>query len=346
MKIASANLRMASTHAASQRHEVSESLRMWAGGERPDFEGRTRSGMAAPKVQLSDAGKAAQETEAQVAKKDRDPTGDDPKVQLIRLMLEFLTGREIKVFDARELTAGQQPAEMPDPSPEAPRTAGYGVEYDRRESYSEAEKTTFSANGTVRTADGREIQFKIDLAMERSYREESQASLRLGDAVRKKDPLVLNFSGTAAQLTDTRFQFDLDADGQTDLINFVGPGSGFLVLDRNGDGKANDGSELFGPATGDGFTELAGFDGDHNGWIDENDAIYRDLRVWTKDAQGNDRLTSLKEAQVGAISLLKVSTPFDINDHANGMQGQMRSSGVFLHEDGKAGTIHQIDLTV
>ena len=344
MRITSANLQMAATHAASQRHEVSESLRMWVGRERPDLGGRGAGPAPASQVDISDAAKAAQGSEAQAADKDRDPAESDPKLLLIRAMLEFLTGRKIKVFDARELGPDQ-------PAPEssgrqAPQAAGYGVEYDYRETYSETEQTTFSASGTVRTADGREIRFTVDLAMERSYQEESRTSLRLGDAPQRKDPLVLNFAGTAAQLTDTRFRFDLDADGRADSINFAAPGSGFLVLDRNGDGKANDGSELFGPATGNGFAELSRLDDDGNGWIDENDRAYQDLRVWTKDAGGNDHLASLAEAQVGAISLLRVGTPFDINDDGNRTRGQIRSSGVFLQENGKAGTIQQVDLSI
>ncbi|MGE5491292.1 MAG: VCBS repeat-containing protein [Actinomycetota bacterium] len=341
MKIASANLQMASTHAASQHHEIRESLRMWVGSQRPDFEGRGRVQTPASQVQISDTGKAAQ-----AADKDRDALDGDPRLLLLKTIIEALTGREIKLLSAQDINQDQQPVDLQDPNQPATRPAGYGVEYDYHESYSETETTTFAAAGTVRTADGKDIQFKIDLTMARSYAEESNVSLRLGDAVRRKDPLVLNFAGTAAQLTDARFRFDLDADGQAEQINFVRPGSGFLVFDRNRDGKATDGSELFGPATGNGFAELAKLDEDRNGWIDENDSAYKDLAIWIKDAEGKDQLKSLQEAQVGAISLARVATPFDIKDDANRMQGQVRDSGVFLQEDGKAGTIQQIDLTV
>jgi hypothetical protein len=119
-------------------------------------------------------------------------------------------------------------------------------------SYTEAEQTTFAASGTVRTADGREIAFDLQLSMSRLYHEESSVSLRAGDAVRATDPLVLNFAGTAAQLTDQRFAFDLDADGSADQINFAGPGRGFLDFfdPRNKYGKVDNGRELFGPTSG------------------------------------------------------------------------------------------------
>lgn len=217
--------------------------------------------------------------------------------------------------------------------------------YDRHESYTEIEQTSFSASGQVRTADGREIAFDLQLSMARAYHEESDISLRLGDAARKTDPLVLNFSGTAAQLTDQRFAFDLNADGRTEQINFVAPGSGFLVFDRNRDGKVNDGRELFGPSTNDGFQELAALDDDRNGWIDENDAAYEQLQVWTRDGEGKDRLQSLADASVGAIALARIATPFDIKNNDNQLLGQIRNSGIFLQENGTAGTIQQIDLT-
>jgi hypothetical protein len=103
---------------------------------------------------------------------------------------------------------------------------------------------------------------------------------------------------------------------------------------------------LFGARTGDGFAELAALDGDKNGWIDENDAVYSQLSIWIKNASGADILRSLEEANVGAISVSRVSTPFSIKDANNDLQGQVRSSGVYLQENGGVGSIQQIDLTV
>jgi hypothetical protein len=57
-------------------------------------------------------------------------------------------------------------------------------------------------------------------------------------------------------------------------------------------------------------------------------------------------LQSLAAAGVGALALTYVNTPFDVKNYAGSTQGQIRYSGVFLQEDGKAGTIQQVDLTV
>lgn len=350
MKIDSANLQMASSHASLQHHEVKESLKMWVGPQRPRFAGEESAPRpAADTVTLSDAGLAA--SEAGASEDAIEAAIDaDPQLSLIRSMLEFLTGRRIKVFDAGELQASAEPSGLPEPAspssnPARSQPAGYGVEYERHESYTEAEETSFAASGTVTTSDGKEISFNLQLSMSRLYHEESSTSLRLGDAARKTDPLVLNFAGTAAQLTNQRFAFDLDSDGDKEQINFVAPGSGFLAFDRNADGKINNGSELFGPATNDGFQELAALDGDHNGWIDENDAAFKDLKLWSRDATGKEQLQSLSAAGVGAIALSRISTPFDLKTNANELLGQIRTSGIFLQETGTAGTIQQIDLT-
>ncbi len=352
MKIASANLEMASSHQAMHYHEVRESLRMWVDRDRPSSETQNRE-QTGEAVNISEAGLEASSADA-VNRQIDDAVNNDPTLSVIKQMLEFLTGKPVRLFDARQLAvhsgdqaySGQAPQTEGSPPSRANRErSGYGIEYDRHESYSEEETTHFSAKGTLRTADGREIRFDLSLAMQRSYHEESNSSLRLGDAAKKQDPLVINFDGQAAQLTDRRFQFDLNADGKDEAINFVSSGSGFLSLDRNHDGKINDGSELFGPASGNGFADLAALDQDSNGWIDENDAAYKDLRVWSKDSSGADQIRTLQQVGVGAISLAAVETPFEIKSAANQLLGSVRSTGIFLQEDGKAGTIQQIDLT-
>lgn len=351
MKIASSDVLLTSQHAAVEKHSVRESLRAWTGNRRPDFEGRNAAPArpATDQVSLSSEGKAAQ---------GADPVGDqedavknDPRMALIISMVEILTGRRIKILSMEDLQGNAPPPveapQDPNQATAAQPSAGFGVEYERHESHYEAEQTSFSAQGVVKTADGKEVAFSVQLDMSREFLQQSDVSVRLGDAARRaKDPLVINFNGAAAQLTSTKFSFDLDADGKADQVSFVAPGSAFLALDKNEDGKINNGSELFGPASGNGFNELAAYDQDGNRWIDENDAVFAKLQVWSKDAQGNDQLATLKAAGVGALYLGNVSTEFSVKDAGNQLDGQVRSSGVYLNEDGSAGSLQQIDLAV
>ncbi len=139
----------------------------------------------------------------------------------------------------------------------------------------EVENTTYTAQGVVKTADGREISFGVNVEMSRAFCQKYE-SLVKEDYI-FTDPLVINLDSNVASVSDQKFLFDLDGDGKKENISFTGKGSGFLALDKNGDGVINDGNELFGTKSGDGFKDLAKYDKDRNGWIDEADDIFDDL---------------------------------------------------------------------
>ena len=210
---------------------------------------------------------------------------------------------------------------------------------------SESESVAFASSGMVKTQDGRSIDFNIEVSMSRAFT--SQINTLTTQNYIKTDPLVINLDTDIGSVTDQKFLFDLDSDGDEEEISFAGKGSGFLALDRDGDGRIGDGSELFGTKSGDGFKDLAAFDEDGNGWIDENDSIYSKLKVWTKDEDGNDYLINLKDADVGAIYLDNVDTQFSLKDGINRLNGEIKKTGIYLHEStSAAGTLNHIDLAV
>jgi hypothetical protein len=383
MKIATSDIQMNSNYLATQKLETQERTRAWIGNKRPDFEGmeaRMRGGgdnnsrptnieqasnpplrLPIDMVQLSEAAIRAQTEEAQASQavdKVQDDIDKDPRMMVIKYLIEQLTGRKIENLKTADLEGNDTSInlDMPTTAPTTAPTnssasgqnartiAGWGVEIDVHHSYTETEQTKFQSSGTITTADNRKIEFNLNFELSRSYHEESHTQIRQGDG-KKIDPLTLNFSGNSAQLTSQKFSFDLNADGKKENISFV-QGAGFLAFDKNGDGKINDGSELFGPGTGNGFAELAAFDSDGNHWIDENDAIFDKLQVWTKDGAGKDQLQKLKQANVGALFLGNVETPFELKSGKNHSDGQIKSSGLWLTEDGQAKSLQQVDLTV
>lgn len=213
-------------------------------------------------------------------------------------------------------------------------------------SYEEHETTDFNTEGKVITKDGREISFNIAVSMSRSfYKAVEGISQIVGTPVENLvDPLVINLDSNPASVSDQKFLFDLDQDGKEESISMLGNGSGFLALDRNGDGKINDGSELFGTKSGNGFGDLARFDEDGNGWIDEADEVFEKLIVWTKDEKGNDQMYKLKDLNIGALCLENVNTNFSVKDDNYMTKGVMRHTGFFLYEDGRAGTMQHLDM--
>ena len=207
----------------------------------------------------------------------------------------------------------------------------------------EEEVTTFKGNGIALTEDGRSIDFNVNLSMSRRFTQ--YAGMSVSSAVSLIDPLMINVGKDITSISDQSFFFDLDSDGVEEKISKPGRGTGFLAYDKNGDGIINNGSELFGTKSRNGFKDLAAYDLDNNGWIDENDEIFYKLKVWLKNEDGTDSLLSLGEADVGAIYLGSAETEFSHQNTENFMvSAMMRASGVFLRESGGVGTVHQVDM--
>lgn len=271
---------------------------------------------------------------------------DKLKIQIIETMLQAFTGKKVKIriphIDLDKLQQAQQKLKIR-MLQSNPVRAGWGLSYDFSETRIEQEQMSFQSTGQVQTADGKTIDISMQLNMSRSFISQQSIQIRAGDAA-KIDPLVINFDAPAAALTERNFQFDLDSDGRSDQISFVQPGSGYLTLDQNGDGLVNNGSELFGPRSGNGFAELAAYDQDNNGWIDEADEVFDQLRIWTRDEQGEQSLFALAEKGIGAIYLGYAQTDFSMRDSFNQENGLLRSTGIFLRENGGTGTVQHVDL--
>jgi hypothetical protein len=271
-------------------------------------------------------------------------SNDRLQLLIIAQLYKQITGEEMRLT-----TPDQMESPPTNVTLELPTAAPGGGEpvlvYERQTRYQETEKMQFAAHGLVVTQDGLEIAFSAELYMSRSFATTSSLTLIGGNAV-MTDPLVINFDGTGAQLDSTRFAFDLDSDGTPEQIANLRPNSGYLALDRNGDGVINNGQELFGPMSNNGFAELAVYDDDGNGFIDEGDAVYSQLRIWQRDSNGGSRLLALGDKHIGAIYLGHTQSPMQLKDAQNNSLGEVASSGIYIRENGSTGLIQQINLAV
>ncbi|MBW7957515.1 MAG: hypothetical protein H3C68_06430 [Deltaproteobacteria bacterium] len=351
MIIAGSDIQMGAARSQAEHRETKNELKVWLGPRPPEGgRGEARPLPARDVLNISDEARTRFDAIKKKSKalyrglerKIDISGGVDHETFIRKLLIEALTGAKIKIKDLVPKAPENTEAEDPQTG-QAGRGGEWGMSYESSTVSASFEAVTFSASGTIKTAEGDEIGFSLELVMARASITMTDTSIRAGNAV---DPLVINYGGKAADLTSMRFSFDLDADGNQELIPFAGPGSGFLALDKNDDGIVNDGSELFGPMTGHGFKELSKYDFDGNNWIDEADPVFKDLRVWTKDAPGNDTFLSLSELGIGAVYLGYAEGDFDVRDQGNNALGQVRRTGLFLAENLTPGTVQQIDLIV
>ena len=387
MKIANSSIAMASTHhETSYTYKESVTMEAAASKDLPgailtlsaEAEGSSYTEIMAvfEKRQQEEAEKRRQENEARILEQMAEhirtgeqnqfalPEETDLKIRLLRQLLAVLRGEKVPeedkikplgdngVLDLRSAAyrkVSEVSFSLNASAALAVGTTGSGTTWQRVTAISgfvsESESTTFASQGIVQTQDGRSINFNVEVSMSRAFM--AEFNILETQSYIKTDPLMINLDTNIGGVSDQKFFFDLDTDGKKEQISFAGQGSGFLALDKNGDGIINDGSELFGTKSGDGFRDLAAYDNDGNGWIDENDSIFVGLKIWTKDSEGNDYLIDLKEADVGAIYLGNVDTQFSLKDFENKLNAEIKKTGIYLRESsGAVGTLNHVDLVI
>lgn len=189
----------------------------------------------------------------------------------------------------------------------------------------EASSTQVHLEGSV---EGRQVE--IDITYERfSIRAEAT------QPVQQSDPLALDLDGNGLHTTGVErgVAFDINADGVVDQTSVVAGGDAFVALDRNRNGRIDNGAELFGDQLGDenGFLALGRYDDNQDGVIDSRDGVFDDLRLLRFSERGQ-KLSSLREEGVLSISLGYRNVSQAINTY-----DRVAQSGAFTREDNKKG---------
>lgn len=352
MKVDSAEMILSSTHSEKVEQESSEQWQVVTGGRWQGFGEVYADWKQAFAQEKPGAVPPLSAVHGQRARGCASAGDREVGVTTMQMLLDILDGKSpcraasLKAEDF--LPAGYvgrpSPGEAKLGGEAPPVTDTFTLAFMKHERTFKSERTEFSAAGVVNTADGRQISLSMNSVMSRQESSETETSGMI-EVAKLKDPLVVNLDGKGASLGAERFAFDLDGAGRQDEIPAVAAGSGFLVLDANGNGRADSGLELFGVRSGNGFADLAAWDEDRNRWIDENDSVFGKLSLW-RGGVDNPPLESLAQCGIGAIYLGNASSEFSLRDGRSQLLGQVRASGVFLREDGTPGVLQQIDLAV
>jgi serine-aspartate repeat-containing protein C/D/E len=131
-------------------------------------------------------------------------------------------------------------------------------------------------------------------------------------------PIVIDLNGDGIHTVsreNTLGSFDLLGTGTPIESGWLSGNDGFLAVDRDGNGRIDGMSELFGGnAKGAGFAKLASYDSNGDGLVNANDAGFADLRIW-RDADGNHQtdageLQTLQQAGVSSLTVAYDELPF------------------------------------
>ncbi len=186
------------------------------------------------------------------------------------------------------------------------------------------------------------LNYSFTLASEH----ESYSKIEMSAAA-LKDPIVVQFGSQELGYIEGEKKFAINQDNTLDSLPIFSGDVGYLVYDKNQNQQADDGSELFGPQTGQGFAELAQLDSNNNGFIDAEDQQFEQLYIWQpSDDYQTEQWLSLSQANIQAISLSAVNTPFDFYDSQGEIQAQMRQSSFAISEEGLGRGVHQIDVRI
>ncbi len=163
-----------------------------------------------------------------------------------------------------------------------------------------------------------------------------------------KDPLIVQFGEQGLGEISSAIEFHINRDNTLDSLPIFSGDVGYLVYDKNSNQQADDGSELFGPRTGQGFNELAELDTNKNGFIDHEDERFEQLFIWqpSKEIIQAEQWLSLQQAKIQAISLSSTTTPYNFYDQQGQIQAQLRQSSFAINNDGLGRGVHQVDVRI
>ncbi|WP_167383018.1 calcium-binding protein [Pasteurella oralis] len=170
------------------------------------------------------------------------------------------------------------------------------------------------------------------------------------------DPLVLDLDGdgieTVGHNGHSGSLFDHDADGIRTSTGWIKEDDGFLVLDKDGDGKITNASELFSDMVilsdstraQHGFSALKDLDSNDDGVIDKQDTKFSELKLW-RDLNQNGISEENELFNLSDFAIKSLHTAYE--DRYDEMAGDnvLSQLGKYEKEDGSFGVMADINFS-
>ncbi len=200
--------------------------------------------------------------------------------------------------------------------------------------------TRFSAN---------EVSLSGDYDQLGNFIADLQAQYRM--AQNTMSPLILDLDGDGIETLSVEIGIHFDHDGNQFAENtgWVGKDDGLLVWDRNGNGRIDDGSELFGNNTllnngskaANGFCALAELDSNYDNKIDASDAAFSQLRLW-KDADSNALLADGELVSLNSSGVQSFNLSYTSHRLSDAQGNDHRQVGSYTRTDGSSRAMEDV----
>ena len=177
------------------------------------------------------------------------------------------------------------------------------------------------------------------------------ATQRLAKLVNWKpvdDPLVLDLDGDGIETVavhQSGVHFDLDGDYFAEKTGWIGADDGFLVIDKNGNGRIDDITEMFGAPGVSAFEELAELDavengGNADGFLTLDDAAFSELQVW-RDLDQDGSTDAGELFGLDELDIVSISTTGDGVESITPTGTTLREGASFTRGDGSTGNTYE-----
>ncbi|MBO9621149.1 MAG: hypothetical protein J7500_00215 [Sphingomonas sp.] len=160
-------------------------------------------------------------------------------------------------------------------------------------------------------------------------------------------PVVLDLDGNGVDLVSIKkanARFDMNGDGAGDDTGWISKRDGFLVIDRDDDGRITTGAELSLAAEDEealsGLEGLARLDSNRDGKVDASDARFAELKLWV-DANGNgvSDAGELRTLAAAGIKSIRVTGTASRDRAINIGDGAVLATASFTRTNGTTGTV-------
>ncbi len=189
-----------------------------------------------------------------------------------------------------------------------------------------------------------QTSFQFQFQMEFRFEISMEIQIGVQQLEQKQDPIVFDLDGDGIELTDVKngVRFDITGSGKPVQTSWVRGGDALLAWDRNGNGKIDNGLELFGDQWGsaNGFEELRKLDTNNDGFIGPEDVKFKELVLWRDNGDGissQDELFSLSQLGIERIALNYKNT----NITADG-NNTITQKSFFIRKDNTVGRLADV----